>query len=51
MEYWRIGDENDVVARLSLSFWFAESIFAGLDTSYMFDDGNVTFAGSLGVGF
>lgn len=51
LEYWRIDTENDVVFRAGLSVWLIESVFAGIDSSYTFDDRNVTVAAIVGLGF
>jgi len=47
--YYRIGNEDDVIAGIGGSFWVTDAFFVGARFSYGFDDGDT--AVSLGAGF
>ena len=49
--YIKVGSDDDFVAGVSANYWINEAMFAGLGTSYAFDDGDITWSVGFGIGF
>ena len=51
LSYVNVDDEDDVIAGVTLNYWFDESVFGNLGLGYGFDDGDITTFIGLGYGF
>lgn len=51
VEYLSIDNEDDFITGISANYWFNDSIFSGLGTSYAFDHGDISYSASIGFNF
>ena len=49
--YSAIGDADDFIGGVKVNGWFNQVIFAGAGVSYGFNEGDFTYAGTIGFGF